>query len=468
MTQPLNLWGTNITVRVSSAAPDADPVWVDFTSHVIIPAGTSITTWLGRLTELARFDPGNCSLQLLNVDDEVTPGSVTSPYYPWFKQARRAQVVETILGAEYVLADFYLQQPESVAVQQPVDAGGDTYVTLMVSGLDITGRFRNSRKFRSALVEHIIYHGGTDLDGLWPLTQAAAPFDGMGPVTTAVSVSHSTSGTIAPTALEEPQAGSTPTAAESGGLRCTLITDAGTGSVAYQRVSTPATFLPAVAAGEAWSNVFWYALGTGGSASFQQIAGWDFSGSASTSITLERDPSTGLLTLTCSGSMAGSIASGIMGSDALLPIGVRWYPAGASLELWLGSVQQTTSLTGSAPSNIALSGATYGYQIPFDLSHIQFYSGTWSYTNFLAQINQAYAPLDKQLTGARIATILSYAGFPASRQHLDGGCSVMRPVTMTGKTVDSLTSEAVDTEQGRYFARAGDIWFHDRRTILNI
>lgn len=135
----------------------------------------------------------------------------------------------------------------------------------------------------------------------------------------------------------------------------------------------------------------------------------------------------------------------------------------------MGSVRRTTTLAGSPGAGGAISDFAIGYQIDYDLSGLQVYVGTtFGYTQYLEQINQAYAPLHRQTTGQRVATILNYARFPASRRDIDPGQSVMANATLAGKTPGQALEEANTVERGRLFAQAGRIQFHDRQRVNNV
>ncbi len=462
----VNLWGAEITFRVSSAAPDAEPVWVDLSDRVIVPNGQTLETWLGKANELPTGEPGKFRLTLLNNDDALTVGNLTSPYYPWWKQSRRAQVLETVQGKEFVLADVYLEIPQITIAMQPTD-GDVKMITVNVSGVDVMSRLRGGRKFQSALAEHVVFQGGSDLKGYWPMTQAAEPFVGYGPTTAALLMTREASGTRAPDAYVQPQAGTAPAGGEASGARMESRPD-GPGH-AFVRTYLPADFAPAVGASDGITVVFWWnfpASMADNDGTFHQVL---IASTPNAVITLERDTLVnGVWTLTAAGSMTGSITGGTVGIEALLPIGVHVRESTNTMELWTGSVRRTTTLTGSGGAGTFNSFAM-GYQLDYDLSHLQVYVGTtWGYTQYLEHIVQAHAPLDRQLTGARVNTILDYARFPASRRNIDPGTAVMSQVTLAGKTPGAALEEANITERGRLFAQAGNIQFHDRVRVYNV
>src|SRR5678815_4427996 len=98
------VWNSTITVEVSSAAPGGLPVWVDV-SDTVRPSWNCAA---GRQNELSTTEPGVASLVLLN-DGRYTTGNPTA--YPWWRQARRIRIRETIGYATFDLFDGYIQPP---------------------------------------------------------------------------------------------------------------------------------------------------------------------------------------------------------------------------------------------------------------------------------------------------------------------------------------------------------------------
>lgn len=463
----INLWGADVTVRVSSAAPDAEPVWQDISAYVIVPSGTTIETWLGRATELSSSEPGKFRLMLLNNDDRFTTGNPTSPYVAWWKQSRRLQIIETLADKDYVLADGYLEIPQTVVATQPVDPAAPKLITVGVTGVDVIARLRNSRKFKSALSEHIIYTGGSDLKGYWPMTEAAQPFNGAGPTTAPLDMQLVRTGTTGLAVSPQPNTGLAPVGGEASGARMVTAGN-GTSGHAFTQVAMPSGFAPAIGATDAVVVVFWISLPaifSSNTSAYHKVAG--FVGPLA-NIALEMTSSSRTWVLTSTG-MTGTITGPTVADEALLPIGIYVNESTSTLELWTGSVRQTTTLAGAPGGTGTLFWSGMGYQLDYDLSHLQIYVGNnFTYSTFLEQISQAYAPLDKQRTGQRVNTILNYAGFPAARRDIDPGASVMSTATLFGKTAGTALEEATTTERGRLFAQAGRVQFHDRIRVLNV
>jgi len=466
----VNLWGADITVRVSSAAPDAEPpVWNDISGYVIVPDGTKLETWLGRATELSTSEPGKFRFTLLNTDDRFTTGNPTSPYYPWWKQSRRVQIVETLGDKDYVLADGYLEIPQTVVQTQPVDPAAPKFITVTVTGVDPIARLRGGRKFKSALTEHIVYTGGTDLKGYWTLTEAAQPYNGVGPTSLPLTVRMARNGTTGLTTKSQPNTGLAPTGGEALGARMPLL-GSGTSGKVYLQVVLPDDLAVPIGANDALVIVFWFAF-TAQQATNDALS-QDIllvSTPSISNLRLQRNVTTGACNLDASGGMTGSTGGGAIGLEALMPIGIYVKESTSVMELWIGGQRLTATLTGAPAGAGSLFWANLGFQIDYDLSHLQIYVGTnFGYTQYLEQIAQGYAPLDQQRTGARINTILNYAGWPQARRDIDAGASVMSPVTLLGKTAGAVLEEATTTERGRLFAQAGRIQFHDRIRVLNV
>lgn len=460
-------WGTTLFFEVSSAAPDEDPVWVDLSDRVL-DVGMPAETWEGRQTELEDVEPGRFQLQLRNRDDALTPGNPSSPY-PWFKQKRRARIREIVGYVGFDLADGFLEIPE-VVVRTQEELAVDSDVTLFVSGVDVMGRLRDSRKMISALAEHVLYEGGTDLVGYWPLTDAAQPFLGVGPELDPVTVTRNASGTVSPFVDVQPQAGLAPGGGEGSGIRCTVETNNGGIGYGWVRVSLPDGYAPPIADGEAFVAVAWYSLGTSALLSQDILSIFiDGAGATGTSIDVRRNTTTGVWTFEVTGTQTGSSDFGLVGAGQLLPIGVYYRSSTSTAELWVGAQRLSLALAGAPLTGMSLDIFNWAFQTAYDLSHWQIYVGTaWGRSQFLEQIQQGHAPLDKQRTGDRVNTILNYAGFPAGLRDVDPGVSVMQEATLAGKNVQQLLDEANDTERGRTFAHAGRVKFHDRRRIYDV
>lgn len=421
-------------------------------------------------TPEASADPGGLALPLRNHDQEMTPGNVLGAHHP-IEPGIRCRVRDVIDGQSISLYTGYLQFPEAENwTASTAEAPRDQ--TIIWPFVDLVSFVDDSRTLAAALTEHIVHNGRGDLEALWPLTNERAPLLGVGPVTTPMTTTRSSNGSgQPPLALPIPQGGNAPPAAEANALRCTRLYDAFTGSEAYNRVLAPDTFLPAIATGETVTVVFWFSHQEAAAALFQQIAAFQIIGSSNINIELLRDSATGVWTLSASGAQTATISVGSPGLDALLPIAIRYCPSPAAMEIWVGSVRLTTTPAGAAPTGMSLDGPDFGFQLgEYDLSNVQVYIGqTWGYTDYLTQIEQAYAPLERQLTGERIRTALLYAGIDVPMHRIDPGVAVMTSVQMAGRKAPDLIGDAVETEQGEYYADGDGLpVFADRLRLYNV
>lgn len=462
MTDPIWTRRSTQIVEVSSAQPDADPVWVDISVYVLmVGSGQAVSISRGRQTELAQADPSRLSVVLNNSDDRFTPGNPTSPYVAWWKQGRRIRWREKLGPWVFDLVDGYLQLPE-VVIQV---AGKDQILT--VSAVDRLARLdQPGTEFVSALGEYIL--STADLVGYWPLTDPNPPFGGVGPVVEPMLLDTTVfSGGASNTAQVLPQQGVGPAGGELGALRLTTGKNDSGVPVSGTQISWPLAFEPAVAASDAVTVVMWVAVTGTTFAGHQTIAAISIGGT--TTLEFYRDNVTGAWTLVASGAMTGTITLGAVG-DALLPVGIRFVGSTSTLEFWTGGQRTTTTLTGSAPGVTSLFQGNFNSGPDLDISHIQAYVGqTYSYTDFQAQIAQGYTPLERQPTGARVGSILDYAGVPAGVRDIDTGSAVMATAVLAGQTPLSALRQAETTERGLIFTDGrGQILFRDRVRRYNL
>ncbi len=422
-------------------------------------------------TPEASADPGGLSLPVRNHDQWATPGNPVSPLAPYLKPGMRCRIKDAPADQVTPLFTGYLAYPEALSwTESNADNPREQIVHLPF--VDLISYVDDSRTLAAAYTEYVIHNGRGDLKGFWPLTQERAPFLGIGPETLPMTISNSTSGTVNPGARPTPQGGEAPPALEAAGLRAGYILDPSTGSEAYNRVLTPDTFIPAIAPGDTVTAVFWMNHVTAATALFQQLAGFVIIGSSSTvDVSLVRDVSTGVWTLSAGGAQAASITAGPVGLDALLPVAIRYCPDPAVMELWVGSVRLTATPTGTPPADMTLDGPDFGFQFgSYDLSGVGVYIGqTWGYDDYLALIEQAYAPLEGQTTGQRIKTALEWAGVDVPMHRINNGTSVMQAAVTANRKAPDLINDAVQTEQGEYYADGeGQPVFDDRTTLYNV
>ena len=107
-----------------------------------------------------------------------------------------------------------------------------------------------------------------------------------------------------------------------------------------------------------------------------------------------------------------------------------------------------------------------------NFAYMQVYVGTaFNRAAHLAQYQMGLTGLEAQTTGARVDTILQYAGVPGSDYlaTTDTGTSIMQRATLLGKDPLTALREAETTEQGLlYVDGSGQTHFADRRTLYGI
>lgn len=479
----INLGGTEITVRVSSAAPDAEPVWVDISDYVIVPAGATLDTWLGRSTELPGIDPAKGKLTLLDNDDRFTIGNVSSPYYPWWKQSRRFQLIETVGDKKYVLGDLFLEIPQTIIQTQPVE-GDVKQITVAVSGVDVLARLANSGKFLSNLAEHILYHGGTTLRAYWPLNEAAAPANTARTAAWALRTNTlRQTGFVANDPLFASISYNSGPSAPGDDINAAVFQasrDTTTSTVVESRELTGVrSSNVTLSAGQVMTVVGWIRADSQMSAANQAVPFWlryaDANGDVITGgLSAAVGIQTGAVLYAVGNSGAdwsGTVTGVAVPTEIVYPVAVRLGFDPAVIELWAGSNVYTSTMTVTsavaAPANYMEVGRFFDGSV----AHLQVYigaQGDWDHDDFLAQRDAGLNGLERQTTGERIQTVLDYAGFPSYRRDIDLGASVMSQASLAGKRPGQALDEANDTERGRLFALAGRIQFHDRIRVYNV
>lgn len=477
-------WGTQVITEVSSAAPDAEPVWVDISPYV----STDFDTWLGRATELVDGEPGHFQLPLINNDRRFTPGNPTSPYFPWFKQSRRLRMRELIAYTAFDLCDGYLEIPENVMDMDVTDGvtDGQAIMRLNVTGIDILGRLQNSRTFSSNLTEHILQAGGSTLVAYYPLTEPAAPFadatgNGYPSMTTGTSLAITGGARDASDTPGYVPASVPPPNGDSDSLLAVTMQASGgqdLGDMFLLADLAAAGMAVPLPAGQVATIVGWYAPDVS-----QAVVGaaevlytrFFQSGVFYTIAEAEYDASGTLGTggVWAAGTLLGASLSGPLPSQRRwLPIAMRFGWSPNIVEFWYADrAAQVGTWTGS-PANLSINQlypVRDGYAGA--VGHVQLYVGpasAWTHTDFLTQYQQGLTGLYGQTPGQRINTILDYAGFPAGRRDIDTGVASMQNVALTGTDPLTAMTEALDTERGRLYATGGRIVFRDRISLYNM
>ena len=171
--------------------------------------------------------------------------------------------------------------------------------------------------------------------------------------------------------------------------------------------------------------------------------------------------------------MTGSCEGPIAASDRWTIIGIRWGDTPLVQELWVDDQQIVGTPGGSVSGTTSEISHLYMPAGRFDgsIAHVQIYIGdedAYTFDDFTAQRRVGLDGFDRQSTGDRINTVLDFAGWPAGRRDIDPGEAVMQPLQLAGKRPLEPLEEATETEQGRLFARAGRVVFHDRRRVHDV
>lgn len=414
-------------------------------------------------------DPGNrCSFNLRNIDQRYTPGNPLSATA--LKAGRKVFVTETIADQVIEIFTGYLQFP---TLEQWVESNATEprEQTITVTAVDQIARLDRGRPFAAALTEYVIYNGASDLKGFWPMTEEAEPFGGVGPVATALDIRRSSSGTTGLRGEVQCQTGLAPDGLESSGAR--MVSHPEGPGHAFIETYLPSTFAPAVGANDAIVVIFWWAFPpsmASNDAAYRKIAAFN---GPTAGLALEMSSSSRQWVLTASG-LTGSINGGYVGDQQCLPVGMYLNESTKTMELWTGSVRlgSTGNLTGAPVGAGTFLWGGMGYQCDYDISAIQIYVGqNYGYAQYLAQIQQAWVPLDQQLTGSRINTLLDYAGYPRGDafRAIDPGVAIMGPATLANLSPKDAIDIPVATEQGRFYVSGrGQTVFADRTRMYDI
>lgn len=474
MTTP---WGTQVIFEVSSAAPDADPVWVDLSDRVL-DVGRPLEIAEGRQTELQDVEPGVFVVQLRNRDDWLTPGNASSPYVSWWKQGRRCRFREIVGWLGFDLFDGFLEIPENT-IRTQVVGDTDSDIVLTVTGLDLVGRHRNGRTFVSTLGEHIIFNGGTALVAYWPCGEANGPdvnTEVGGPWTltqTTRTVAGGNPSSAAPPAITYGSVGVAP-ADDLGSIlfapaiAVDPVTEYDKSFLLVGKRSTPVT----LAAGQVLTFACWARPTEVVPDSSAPIV---ISLRSSTNSDVVAHVTMNLGVIGCFGAndadWAGSVEGPPVPKDQPVPVAVRVGFSPATIELWVRGEVYTDTMTVISATSAQFDQVEIGNTYPGAVNHVQIYLGSatdWTNTDFVAQYQMGLTGLERQTTGERINTVADYAGVPSSQRDIDPGESLMQSASLAGKTAAQAWDEARDTEQGRLFAHGGRLVFHDRRRIYDV
>lgn len=476
MTTP---WGTSVIFEVSSSAPNEEPVWVDL-SNRILDVGQELDIGEGRQTELADVDPAVFAVQLRNRDGWLTPGNPLSPYVSWWKGGRRCRFREMVGWLGFELFDGHLEIPENlVRTQEP--GATDSDIVLTVAGVDMVGWHRDGRKMISTLGEHIVHNAGPALVAYWPMSETEGPDvypsvggpwtlrqtnrtigSGNAPFATRPSITYGAEG-IAP-------ADDLGSVEFDPAFAVDPLTEYDSTLMLVGDRSTPLT----LDAGQVLTLVCWIRTTEAIPASGATIPIM-LKNSANGDIAAQLHSSGGTgrwdAFAANDSDWAGTAEGPPITVDQPTPVAVRVGFDPNIIELWIRGEVYTSTLTVNSAAPASYDRMQLGLTYPGAINHLQVYVGDpddWTHDDFLAQAQMGYLGLERQTTGERINTIADYAGVPASQRDIDPGASLMQRAQLAGKTAAQAWDEARDTEQGRLFAHAGRLVFHDRARIYDV
>lgn len=465
-------WENRFTFEVSSAAPDAAPVWVDFTSRIRDNVA-AMDLRIGRQTNLDGSSPSVLTLLLDNVDDALTYGNTSSPY-PWWAPGLRCRLRETIAGVVMDRFTGFTQVPEETLAA----AGLEQKVSL--TAVDRLGDLQGGLTFTSTLAAHILGSARPGaLKGYWPLLDASTPFANQAPGASSAAASvNLAAGTGYPTTRQ-------PRVTPNGGTR--IAGDDGTPALLQPGVSGAVTAGSSIYVSADLSNVTLAAptLSAGQVATAVIWANLDLTyddlitileittNDGVVDLRRQTNASGGTFRITKPvGTLTGAVNSTVVvGSSVYYICAIRYGYTPNLLEMWVNDQVYTAALAGAlaGPDLVAsIFTAAYG-----SIAHMQLYVGdanAFTYADFLLQRQVGLLGLERQSTGDRIRTIAQYAGIPNSEiaNTIDAGTSVMQRASLAGKTRLDAMREAEVTEQGLlYVDGSGNLCFADRRTIYN-
>ncbi len=459
-------WEGKGIFEVSSADPDStSPVWVDLTPYVndvvMVPRLAG-----GRQNDLERTDDGQLQVVLNNGDDRFTYGSADSPYAAWWAPGRRCRYRDLIGATAVPLFSGYLQPP----TEGLITAGVEQRVAL--SAIDRMGRHGLAPQMVSTLAEHIKYHGGPSLQGYWPYNEGVPPFYDVSPIGQPPIVNKGTrynGGNDAVSGSFEVRSGIPVGNDDASVAYCDgALSSSGalTGRLSVLRADVSIPF----GVGQVVTMIMWLwpdIIPTEATLFFAQLKSTsdlncDFNAVSNSDFTFFAD-----------GPMGGAITGRRPPAQAWTPVALRFGYNPAVYELWVGRDRYTSALAGIPPVTDTITRVDAGVGWRGGIGHVQLYVGAaadWTYTDYVAQIDMAWAALDRQTTGDRIRLISQYAGVPDSElTQVDKGQSIMQTAMLAGQTPLDALRDAERTEQGLLYADgSGNTVFRDRRTLYNI
>lgn len=449
--------------------------WTDITSRVDT-ASEHFTIAAGDTPE-ASADTGGMTLPIQNYDQAFTPGN------PLTSQAlmpgMRVRIRETVLDQVFDRLTGRVDYPEAEAwTQSNTTEPRDQLI--MVPLVDEAAWIAKGREFVGTLGEHIIYNGGTTLIGYWPMNESEGP-DVLPAVGAPWTLTATKAHNIFSGGVTDGQpsitfgAAGIPPADDISSIEFSPSTTTTPDYVDSIMLKGQLPSTVSLDAGEAITVVCWTRPGDilAGAATFTLI---EFNYQLGVDVyyaSIWVDASGNLVAGANSPYWGGSVTGPPAATNHPMPIAVRVGFSPAVLELWVRGEVYTGSMVVTIANPGIFQNLDIADRYPGAVNNAQVYLGdpnAWNNSDFVAQYEMGLYGLERQTTGQRIRTVLQYAGVdPSDLGRVDDGASLMQVARMAGRNPMDLVAEAVETEQGEFYADgSGRPVFADRPRLYNI
>lgn len=463
----------NWTYEIAWASDPGDPspTWADMKPRV----NGAIASTRGRQAEGSDISPGTLEVILDDSDGELTAGNPLSTTDVQLGKMCRLQ--ETVGANTY---DRYFGYLTDIDPDVWTDSGDRAVRLTFTDELD---RLARAQAFVSTLGAHIMGEAADSLVLYYPLDDPRTPFPplvGAGDMVVApymninpspVPADMVTPATIAGPAGDDatfpdftPEYFDPPTpisgcGAMPYGTAHVAVHVASGESIAVSAWMRPMQQIPALAGGA--QDSFFLAL--------LNDVGYPTSLGSHGIYFFDRPESTGTANADQGGAtFVQVVAPGPFPREVWRLITARLTLPTGAFTLWIGSDVVVSGVMAGAPSSTDFSLLHFGSQYFGSLAHIQVHVGVgaFTYSDHVAQSQAGMVGLERQKTGARIATLAGYAGVTAT--DIDEGTTEMGPARLAGLTAGDAMASAATTENGDLYATgAGALRFRDRRSRYN-
>lgn len=428
------------------STPLAETSWTNIPLSYI----RGISTNRGRSVETDDFQAGTCDLVLSNALRTFDPDYTSGPYYGKLLPLRRVRVLANYAGTTYPLFNGFT--PDEWP-QEYDGSNHDSTVTLRC----VDGFFVLNQAETPASV--LAYEQSVDSPkGQWSLADGSVPvtasdssgngYDGTyeGVLTSASSLAYGGDGAVtfaAGSTIDLPYASllANPSTIGGNGVTVEAIynwdSDSTAAGQVYFQLDAPGSF-----------SVFLF-----------QISG-----------------NFGIADTGSSASNTGQFSSGIAANDGVSHhiLGVIAYDTVTTtrtLTMYVDGVAFTGSaIAGSlavgVPAGASIIGANGRFANTWTgtLDDVATFQSALSAGRVAAHYDAAFTPWNGDLTGARIARLLTVAGWPTDDRNLDTGNSVLGSQAFSGTPL-GLIKEIEASEQGRFFISADGLATFQNRYV---